>query len=124
MTRTAGHLGKKPATVDKRDLLFKDFRATAAKTYPVAPIGFGLKHVSLISGSLTMMGNGPDDDGSIPAEWTAAKQGAGDCVIADAGNRVRYSNLLAGKTVKVTGKECIQVYADLTGYDPVTRTYR
>lgn len=113
-------LGKKPSTVDERDLKFSDFKV-AGTTYPVPHVGFGAEHIAKLTPSLTMMGNGPAAPGDdIPAEWTAAAQGAGDCVWADAGNRVRYSNLLAGKEVLVTGKECIEEYQTNTGYDPVT----
>ena len=115
-------LGKKPAVKDERDLLFADFKKpTAEGAYPVAPVGFGEKHAALLTPHLLMMGNGPAMPGDdIPPTWIAAQQGAGDCVWADAGNRARYSNLLAGKQVTVTGEECIEMYQTETGYDPIT----
>lgn len=113
-------LGKLPATYDKRDLHFKDF-IDKATTLRQAPVGFAQARVHhLLQSGLTMMGNGPAmpaDD--IPAEWTAAQEGAGDCVWADAGNRVKYSNALANRSVIVRGKECIEGY-QTTGYDPVS----
>jgi hypothetical protein len=106
-------LGKRAATYDRRDLLFSDFKlavsATPAAAYKEAPVGFGAKHEALIA-NWEMLGNGPDD--------TVAPgfQGAGDCVLADAGHATMYANAMAGKTVLVTGKEAIADYSAITGY--------
>jgi hypothetical protein len=113
-------LGKLPATYDKRDLRFVDFKSKTV-ALKQAPVGFATARVEKFAPGLTMMGNGPAmPEDAIPANWTAAQEGAGDCVWADAGNRVKYSNALAGKNVDVRGKECIEMYAKEVGYNPVT----
>lgn len=102
------YLGKKPATYDPRDLAFSSFKLPGA-TFEQAPIGFGAKHESLVR-DWGMLGNGPDN--------TVAPNfgGCGDCVLADAGHAVEYSNAMAGRTVLVTGKQAVADYSTLTGY--------
>lgn len=102
--------GKKPATRDRRDLLFAGYR-TSVPILPPHPAQFG--HDNLIS-AWGMNGNGPDD--------TVAPgfQGAGDCVFAGGAHETRLWNAEAGRTVVITGKESIADYAAVTGYDPQT----
>ena len=107
-------LGKKPATLDKRDLLFSDFKAAA--TLEQAPVGFGVERAARIHWQ--MLGNGPDN--TVQPGF----QGAGDCVCADACNRVIYSNSIAGKPVPpFTGLTAIKLYETVGHYkldDPAT----
>lgn len=114
-------LGKLPATYDRRTLMFHEF-VKPEITLRQAPVGFAQARVrTLLATGLTMMGNGPAmPEDEIPPDWKAAEEGVGDCVWADAGNRVKYSNALAGKTVEVGGRACIQMYSDQTGYNPIT----
>lgn len=99
-------LGKRPAREDKRDILFADYRAPG--TLQPAPVGFGEARVKKVT--FGMNGNGPDNT------VRPGFQGAGDCVLADAGHVTTYLNALAGHTVIVTGKESIADYSHLTGY--------
>lgn len=112
-------LGKAPATYDRRDLLFTDFRSgKAGQRYAAAPVDFGVARTARVK--LSMLGNGPSDDDSLPTDWSAAIGGAGDCTCADSVNRVKISNALANKDVPVNAKCAIDLYSAITGYDPKT----
>ena len=103
--------GKKPATRDRRDLLFDEYR-TGSVVLPPHPDQFG--HENLVT-DWGMLGNGPDE--------TVAPgfQGAGDCVFAGGGHETKVLNAVAGHPVIITGKEAIADYAAVTGYD-ITQT--
>jgi hypothetical protein len=119
--------GKKPATYDRRDIQYSDARPDSLTiTVPPsfgrgrdfadgpAPAGWG------------MNGNGPTDDNSMPAEWTAALQGAGCCTIADPSHVERMNAKDSGRpAVSVSGKTTIDQYIALSAqdgaaYDPVS----
>lgn len=112
-------LGKKPASYDRRDLLFTDFRKGGAQEqYTPAAVGFAVDRTQNFPWGI--MGNGPEDDNSLPTDWSAAKGGAGDCTCADSVHRVMYANHLAGTVVNMTSKQAIDLYIAIAGYDPTT----
>jgi hypothetical protein len=64
-----------------------------------------------------MLGNGPQDDGSIDPTWAAA-QGAGNCVYAGLGHGVFESARNAGRAIpKISGYTALKHYAAGTGYN-------
>jgi hypothetical protein len=73
-----------------------------------------------------MMGNGPVDDDSLPANWTAARGGCGDCTNADPAHAERLAAHDAGRPAPgFSTKTVIDQYILLTGqagaaYDPVS----
>jgi hypothetical protein len=88
-----------------------------------------LSNGSIVSGGWGMGGNGPVDDGSVPAEYTAAQSGAGDCGIAAPGHEHMMEHKLSGNPGEVTFScwRDLQNYVDYTNwatpgqaYDPVT----
>jgi hypothetical protein len=102
-------LGKKPATYDKRDLLFAQFRT--AEALPSHPKHFG--HEKLIQAKAwQMLGNGPDD--TVGQGFG----GAGDCVFAGGDHETMLWTLETGKVTKFTGANAIADYSAVTGYDP------
>lgn len=101
--------GKTPATYDRRDVLFSSFRQKGT-ALEQAPIRFGHYKV-LPTDGWSMLGNGPDD--SVEPGF----QGAGCCVLSDAGHATMQFNLEAGKPCPIiTGKQTIADYSALTGY--------
>ena len=102
-------LGKQPATYDKRDLKFAQFRTSAP--LPAHPTAFG--HETLIGANAwQMLGNGPDN--------TVSKgfAGAGDCVFAGGDHETMLWTLEGGAPAKFTGASAIKDYSAVTGYDP------
>jgi hypothetical protein len=102
-------LGKRPATYDKRDLLFARYRTS--EPLPSHPKYFG--HEQLVGPKAwQMLGNGPDS--------TVSKGfgGAGDCFFAGGAHETMLWNLETGNSVKFTGANCIADYSAVTGYDP------
>lgn len=118
-------LGKLPATYDARDLRYADARATAALPAIPAPHGgYGTDFTYW-----GMAGNGPvdPDDHSLPASWTSAADGAGDCTIAGPGHETMEADHNAGRAVSTfNAKTCLDAYmiltqqANGTAYDPAT----
>jgi hypothetical protein len=98
-------LGKKPASYDKRDLLFE--HSIDRTKLPAYPKVFG--HEALIP-AWQMLGNGPDD--SVAPGF----QGAGDCVFAGGDHETMLWNVEGGHPITVTGKQTISDYSAVTGY--------
>lgn len=73
-------LGKKPAVHDPRDLRFADLRpkGVSLPTFPKPGGGYGMDFGAT---GWHMLGNGPQDDGTIDSSWAAAS-GCGNCEIA------------------------------------------
>jgi hypothetical protein len=73
-----------------------------------------------------MMGNGPADDSSLPANWTAAQGGCGDCTNADPAHAERMAAHDAKRLApSFSTKTVVDQYIYLTGqagaaYDPVS----
>ena len=119
--------GKLPATYDSRDLKYSDIRlGMALPNAPTPRGGYGsdFKYWG-------MAGNGPVDvyDISLPAGWSSARQGAGDCTIAGAAHEIMESQKNSGRAVSTfSAKTCLTAYEILTqqangqAYDPVTGT--
>jgi hypothetical protein len=102
-------LGKKPATYDKRDLLFARYRT--AEALPSHPKHFG--HEKLVGADVwQMLGNGPDNTVSPGFE------GAGDCFFAGGAHETMLWNLENSTQVEFTGANCIADYSAVTGYNP------
>jgi hypothetical protein len=99
-------LGKKPASVDKRDLFFENYRTSAA--LPAHPQTFG--HEELITTPWGMLGNGPDN--SVVKGF----QGAGDCVFAGAAHETMLWKRETGLPLAITGRNAIADYSAVTGY--------
>jgi hypothetical protein len=102
-------LGKKPATYDKRDLTFAQYRTS--EPLPSHPKHFG--HEKLVGANAwQMLGNGPDN--------TVVKgfKGAGDCVFAGGDHETMLWTLEGGNPAKFAGANAIQDYSAVTGYDP------
>lgn len=108
------HLGKRPFVPDDRDITFGALKAAAGITLPTPPANFGhgliYKDGEDPVRDWDMNGNGPDD--TVQPGF----QGAGDCVWAAFGHITREANKIAGRTVRITGKESIADYAAATGY--------
>lgn len=117
--------GKLPATYDARDLKYADARVAAAlPSIPAPHGGYGTDF-----SDWGMAGNGPvdSDDHSLPAEWTSAADGAGDCTIAGPGHETMEADRNARRPVATfSAKTCLEAYMTLTQqangtpYDPVT----
>lgn len=107
-----GNLGKRPATVDERDIKFSAIKAGITLPTPPANFGHGtiFKDGEDPTHDWDMNGNGPDD--TVEPGF----QGAGDCVFACGAHTTRETNKLAGHTVTITGKESIADYSAVTGY--------
>ncbi|MGD0152272.1 MAG: hypothetical protein ABSC17_00710 [Thermacetogeniaceae bacterium] len=101
--------GKKPATYDKRDLLFANYRTTAA--LPPHPKQFGHERLIPAKG-WEVLGNGPDDTVS------PGFQGAGDCVFAGGDHETMLWTSESGNPAKFTGANAISDYSAVTGYKP------
>jgi hypothetical protein len=101
-------LGKLEAVRPPGLLTLDKYRTTPVGTPPTSiPIPLGLK--------LAMGGNGPDPS------CTLCPNGAGDCVIAGAGNEIIILNEKLGRSNWVpTSNDDIEQYSDLTGFDPQT----
>lgn len=101
------HLGKRPATYDKRDLQFAHYRTGAL---PAHPRIFGHEKFTAAK-AWGMFGNGPDD--SVAPGF----QGAGDCVFASAAHQTMLWTAEEGRgPATFTGKEVISDYSAVTGY--------
>lgn len=119
------HLGKLAATYDHRDLQYAALKATVGlPQIPKPHGGYG----STFS-NWGMAGNGPvdADDHSLPASWTEAHQGAGDCTIAGPAHEAMEAHHNARSAVPTfSAKACLEDYIILTrqsngeAYDPVT----
>lgn len=111
MDATHLKMGKLPATKDKRDLLFADFRMVGKKV-PPPPAHFG--HGKDFKDWL-MLGNGPDDS-VFPGFG-----GCGDCAWAGPAHEIMELNFNAGRPVPLmTGKVVVEQYAEYSGYNPKT----
>lgn len=109
ITRARLRLGKSPATYDKRDLLFAQYRT--AEALPSHPKYFG--HEKLFGANAwQMLGNGPDNSVS------SGFKGAGDCVFAGGDHETMLWTLEGGKPARFTGANAIRDYSAVTGYDP------
>ena len=102
-------LGKLPATYDKRDLLFSEYRT--AEALPSHPKYFGHEGLMAANG-WQMFGNGPDNTVS------PGFKGAGDCVFAGGDHETMLWTLEGGVPAKFTGATAIKDYSSVTGYDP------
>ena len=90
-------LGKKPATLDDRDLLFRDY---ASSTLQTAPVGFD--HTALLAEPWGMLGNDT----------------VGDCAIAGPAHETMLLNAEAGKQIPFTTQGVLAIYSAITGYNP------
>ena len=107
--RSKLRLGKKPATYDKRDLMFAQYRT--AEAMPAHPAHFG--HEKLIGANAwQMLGNGPDNTVS------AGFNGAGDCVFAGGDHETMLWTLEGGTPARYTGVTALKDYSAVTGYAP------
>lgn len=92
-------LGKKPATYDKRDLLFDHFRTSPDMVLPVAPIGYG---VDRDFGDWGMLGND---------EW-------GDCAWAGpCHEHMLWTKIGTGTAAEFTTDNALAAYSGCTGFD-------
>ena len=129
------HLGKNTARPLQNATSMDEVMRLLAKQGATLPALQTFNHASIYAnGSVTAGGwggggNGPEDDNSIPAEYTAAKQGAGDCAIAGPGHEHMLEHKLSGNPGLVTFScwRDLQNYATYTaaaapgqGYDPKT----
>jgi hypothetical protein len=107
-------LGKKPARYDANTYRYADVRPTGL-VIPKAPRpggGYGSDFVDW-----KMLGNGPDDDGSLKPAWAGYK-GAGDCVFAGLGHGVMESASNSGRPIpKISSLTTLRHYSAVTGYD-------
>jgi hypothetical protein len=113
-------LGKRPPTRDARDARFENFRSSlaAAGKLPSVPPTFASED-DFPGEAWLMLGNGPDS--SIPAKWTAAKEGCGDCAWAGPAHETMELDKKATRTVAPFNAETvIKQYSEYSGYDPVT----
>lgn len=118
------HKGKRDFVPDGSDLNWADIRPSGlvVPSYPKPHGGFGMDFLDW-----GMMGNGPQDDNSYPADWAAA-DGAGDCVIADACHaEMEQARNASRPTPPFSTATAIAQYALLVGetmgvppYDPQT----
>ena len=115
------HLGKKAPTYRPGVVRFSELRsAIPGQGLPTIPKPHGGYGTDFGYTGWKMLGNGPEDDGSIPQNY-AASQGAGDCVFAGLGHGVMETNKNAGRPVPtISGMTAINHYATVTGYDPVS----
>jgi hypothetical protein len=113
-------LGKRPPTPDAREARFETFRdaLAASGSLPDVPATFG-EQDDFPGESWLMLGNGPDS--SIPASWTAAQQGCGDCAWAGPAHETMDLDKQAERSVAPFDAEAvIKQYSEYSGYDPVT----
>lgn len=125
------HLGKLPAApLRPGTVRFVDLRpALAAKgLLPKPPDLWGHGH-DFPQGAWKMLGNGPlgSDEGALPADWTAAEQGCGDCTIAGPAHEEMEAAKNGGRTVpSFSAQTVIEQYAartkaaNGTAYSPET----
>jgi hypothetical protein len=107
------HLGKRPATYDKRDLQYASVRPKGL-TLPNLPATWGHGMDFGASGWL-MLGNGPDDTVS------PGFQGCGDCVFAGAAHETMQAAHEAKRSIPhFSGATVVQQYSAYSGYDPVS----
>lgn len=114
--------GRKPKTPDARDFLLADHLPATLPSIPADHWGHGNTYANW-----RMNGNGPAQKGEgIPSSWTAAKEGAGDCVEAAQVNELKVLLTDAGmkpgeaETLIGAGETALELYKAITGYDPVT----
>ena len=100
------HMGKLPATYDSRDLHYANVRPKGV-TIPQVPYAWG-RGRDFADGpppaGWGMMGNGPVDDSSLPASWTAAQGGCGDCTNADPAHAERMAAHDAGRAIPASAR--------------------
>ena len=101
-------LGKTPATIDDRDLMYAKYRTEAA--LPKRPDHFGHEKV-VAAKSWQMLGNGPDD--SVAPGF----QGAGDCVFAGGAHETMMWTIEGGSPATFKGANAIADYSAVTGYN-------
>lgn len=89
-------LGKQPAKLDSRDLVFLDYRTAA--TIPVAKVGY--EHD--IPAPIGMLGN----------------DRYGDCVWAGAAHETMLWNAAQGRAIPFDDKHVLADYSAVTGFDP------
>jgi hypothetical protein len=118
--------GLVPKTDDPRDLTVKALTKALGITLPPVSPAYGWGHTGTYS-NWCMNGNGPLQPGeTLPAAWKAAAEGAGDCVNSCACNECKVALTDAGMSPAAAHKKvgdaqtAIQLYQELTGYDPVT----
>lgn len=92
-------LGKKPATVDERDLSFAKYRLVGGEL-PKHPSRFG--HEALVTRPWGMLGNDT----------------VGDCVFAGAAHETMIWNAEGGRDVAFDDASVLSDYSAVTGYDP------
>jgi hypothetical protein len=117
--------GKRPATYSAKDWRFTDIRP---KDLNVVDVQNALPNIRPFGGGYGtdfpdwgMLGNGPEDDGSVPAEDTAAQQGAGDCAWAGPAHEEMEAAHNAKRPIpKFTCYNILQQYSEYCGYDLVT----
>jgi hypothetical protein len=124
------HFGKLPASPLRPGTIqyATDLRPALVKAglIPTIPQLFGHGH-DLPQGAWLMLGNGPlgSNEGTLPESWTAARNGAGDCTIADCYHSLMLAEKNAGKPLSlVTAELAIKAYmartlaANGTAYNP------
>jgi hypothetical protein len=118
---TALKYGKRPATVDVRDAKLSDFLPGLRKAglLPKPPAVFG--HGNDFSNWL-MLANGPAEaTDEFPDDWTAAREGCGDCAWAGPAHETMELCRNAGRPVpRFTGAVIVEQYGEYSGYDPRT----
>lgn len=116
------HLGKKPATYDSRDLLYREARP---KSLPISltdlPTTWG--HGADFSSTdpppkgWGMLGNGPQDDGSVDPSWAAAG-GAGDCAWAGPAHEEMQAAHESGRKIPpFSSLTILKQYSEYCGYN-------
>lgn len=115
--------GKRPAVFHADLIRFADVKTSAGIPTPVykSPFGYGDDFRNGAPKGWKMLGNGPSDDGSIPASDTAALQGAGDCAWAGPAHETMLIDKNAGRPVPLfTGLNVLEQYSEYCGYNLVT----
>lgn len=114
--------GKRPAQFHPELIRLADIKTTVGLPTPTYTPGFGYG-TDFHNGpkGWKMLGNGPTDDGSIPATDTAALQGAGDCAWAGPGHETMLLDKNAGRPVpRFTGLNILEQYSAYSGYNLIT----
>jgi hypothetical protein len=125
------HGGKLPASpLRAGTICYTDIRPALAKAglIPTIPELFGHGH-DFPQGKWLMLGNGPlgGEEGTLPPNWKAAAEGAGNCTIADCFHTLMEAEKNAGKPLSPVDARCaIEAYeartlaANGTAYNPET----
>ena len=109
------YLGKQPAQERRVGVKYEeDIRPALVKAglVPQDPKVFGHGH-TFAQGKWLMLGNGPisEGEGTLPASWTAAANGCGNCTIADCYHTLMLAEKVSGKPLSpVDARIAIEAY--------------